>query len=527
MNKIKKFFNSKKKAILSFMLAVVLMLSFNYSPISLLADLVRTNAYKSNTVQTYYANSSTTSEANIGSGVYPSSLSDYFKNSSNNFNIESYYNTRFNDILAGHVDEFLKNVDDVKVGPDGAAEDDKVLYKNLYTQFLTAVGFDTLLEYYTKNKTNFKTKYGCETFKDYAEYFISHNTEFQVSDPENPTKTLYAFPNCVYTEGSHEYKVQFYNILANYITNEHLSIEDSVEVKDEDGEVIGNFRDGVADSLKFYTQSKSYGRVKSFIDAEIEKTIAIYTYDNETQNKNVAAILANNAPASMDYYFKDNTYETKFERVEKYVVNTTEEKNSVYIFTAESTTIKNLAEGAGIKTMVYDDTGSLLTNHQKYPLLYRPIQKGEYGYLENYKTYYKYESIPYQTLSDGNYALFVTDDNVTPDEQATYNFLYIDVIKPDDLDGSYVEVPLPSDDIDKIYFTVRSQNEIFDYDMCYNCSYNFRCVSYISYGVAAGFAVFVFNIIFTKKNDEIYIRYNGYKHLDYCIWRILFWSVWC
>ena len=131
------------------MLAVVLMLSFNYSPISLLADLDRTNAYKSNTVQTYYANSSTTSETNIGAGVYPASLSDYFKDSSNNFNIESYYNTRFNDILAGHVDEFLKNVPDVKVGPTGAAEGDKVLYKDLYQLFLDSVEFDTLLEYYT------------------------------------------------------------------------------------------------------------------------------------------------------------------------------------------------------------------------------------------------------------------------------------------------------------------------------------------------------------------------------------------
>ncbi|MBQ4541457.1 MAG: hypothetical protein IJA23_01250 [Clostridia bacterium] len=453
MNKIKKFFNSKKKAIFSFMLAVVLMLSFNYSPISLLADLVRTNAYKSNTVQTYYANSSTTSETNIGAGVYPSSLSDYFKDSSNNFNIESYYNTRFNDILAGHVDEFLKNVPDVKVGPTGAAEGDKVLYKDLYQLFLDSVEFDTLLEYYTKNKVEFKTKYGCETFKDYAEYFVSHDIEFQTTDPNNPTKTLYAFPNCVYTEGSHEYKVQFYNILANHITGENKVIEDSVEVEGDDGEVIGNFRDGVADGTKFYAQSISYGRVKKHIDDQISATIAIYTYDNETQNKNVAAILANNAPASMSYFFKDNTYETKIEEVQKYVMNTTEDKKSVYIFTAETQTIKDSAAAKGITTMVYDDTGSLLNNHQKYPLLYRPIKSTEYGYLDNYVTYYKYESIPYQTLSDGNYSLFVADDNVTPDEQATYNFLYVNTIDPDDINESYVEVPLPSNDTDRIYFT--------------------------------------------------------------------------
>ena len=104
-------------------------------------------------------------------------------------------------------------------------------------------------------------------------------------------------------------------------------------------------------------------------NCNLKKTIAIYTYDNETQNKNVAAILANNAPASMNYYFKDNTYETKFERVEKYVVNTTENKNSVYIFTAESTTIKNLAEKFDVfvqylgESFSFDSFGSSTSIH--------------------------------------------------------------------------------------------------------------------------------------------------------------------
>ncbi len=454
MNKFKKFFITKKKSILSFMLALVLMLSFNYSPISLLADMVKSNAYKSNTVQTYYPNSSTTSETNIGSGVYPSSLSDYFKDSSNNFNIESYYNKRFSDILAGYVDEFLKNVPD-KVGPADAQEGDKVLYKDLYTEFLSskAVDKDTLLEYYTKNSADIKNKYGCTSFRDYAEYFVSHNIEFQVTDPNNPTKTLYALPGCEYAEGNVEYKMEFYSKLANYIRDESVSIDPAVDVKGEDGESLGQFKDGVADATKFYAQSVSYNRVKDFIDAEIEATVAIYTYDGETQNKNVAAILANKAPASMGYYFKDNTYATKIEEVQKYVMNNTVDKKSVYIMTAETQTLKDIASGAGITTMVYDDTGSLLTNHQKYPLLYRPIEQGEYGYLADYVTYYKYESIPYQTLSDGNYSLFVVDDTVTPDEQATYNFLYVNVIKSTELSSSYVRVPLPESDNDKIYFT--------------------------------------------------------------------------
>lgn len=455
MNEIKNYFKSKKKAILSLMLAFVLMLSFNYSPILLLRDLVKADAYKSNTTQTYYSNSETTSESNVGSGEYPSSLADYFKNSSNNFNIQSYYNTRFSDLLAGHLDKFLKTVADIKVGPAGATDAEKTLYSELYREFLSKTGtydgktYDTLLEYYNAKSSTIKDTYGCSTFREFAEYFVSHDIEFQTNNTDNPTKTLYAFPNCVYTENSVEYKIQFYNVLANDITSNHLTINDQVEVKDENDEVIGTFRDGIADTEKFYEQSVSYNRVKDYIDAEIEKTIAIYTYDNETQNKNVAAILANGAPASKNYYYKDNTYETKIEETKKYV-ETGNTKN-VYILMAKNSTIEGQVTAKGITTMQYNgndigegvsDNDSLLTNFQKYPLLYRQVLPGEYGYLDNYITYYKYESIPYQTLSDGNYALYTVKDNPTADELATYNFLYVDLISS--VDSSYVNVPLPN-----------------------------------------------------------------------------------
>lgn len=455
MNEIKNYFKSKKKAILSLMLAIVLMLSFNYSPISLIRDLVKTNAYKSNTTQTYYANSDKATESNVGSGEYPSSLADYFKNSSNNFNIQNYYNTRFNDLLAGHVDSFLKNVPDIKVGPAGATDAEKTLYSQLYADFLSKTSiydgknYDTLLEYYTAKSSTIKDKYGCTTFKEFAEYFVSHDIEYQTNNSDNPTKTLYAFPNCVYTENSVEYKIQFYNILAGYITNNQIPIDEQVEVKDKDGNSLGTFKDGVADTEKFYEQSVSYNRVKDYIDAEIEKTIAIYTYDNETQNKNVAAILANGAPTSKNYYYKDNTYETKIEETKKYV-ETNNTKN-VYILMAKNPTIEGQVSAKGITTMQYNgndvgngvsDNDSLLTNFQKYPLLYRQVQPGEYGYLDNYITYYKYESIPYQTLSDGNYALYTINNNPTADELVTYSYLYVDLISS--VDSSFIKVPLPN-----------------------------------------------------------------------------------
>lgn len=469
MNEIKNYFKSKKKAILSLMLAFVLMLSFNYSPILLLRDLVKTDAYKSNTTQTYYANSDTTTESNVGSGEYPSSLADYFKNSSNNFNIQSYYNTRFNDLLAGYFDKFLKN-SNYKVGPADANEDDKVAYKTLYAEYLSAmskndsVTYDTILDYYNKKSSTIKSDLGCSTFKEYAEYFISHEIEFQTDDTTNPTKTLYVMKSdFAYVENSVNYKIEFYNIFANYLKSESVVIQEEVEVKDDNGESLGTFRDGIADTEKFYEQSVSYNRLKDYIDAEIEKSIAIYTYDNETQNKNVAAILANGAPSSKSYYYKDNTYETTTKRTMKYVKSDSDSsRNKVFIMTAETETLRNMASGAGITTMQYDETGSNLTNQQKYPLLYKLIESGEYGYLSGYETYYKYETIPYQTLSDGNYALYTINDNPTPDELASYSFLYVDVISS--VDSNYVRVPLPKNngttDNNEIYFTTLFGNDM-------------------------------------------------------------------
>ena len=78
MNKFTKFFKKNKKSILSIALASLLTFSFNYSPISLFADWAKdkVNAYKSNNLQTYYANSSTTSESKIAAGDYPKELEE-------------------------------------------------------------------------------------------------------------------------------------------------------------------------------------------------------------------------------------------------------------------------------------------------------------------------------------------------------------------------------------------------------------------------------------------------------------------
>ena len=82
---------------------------------------------------------------------------------------------------------------------------------------------------------------------------------------------------------------------AKFTAKAHINSFDqmTLTVLDEDGEPTGTtIRDGISDQTKFYEQSYSYNSVKKYIDDEISATVAIYTYDGETQNKNVAGILA-------------------------------------------------------------------------------------------------------------------------------------------------------------------------------------------------------------------------------------------
>lgn len=468
MNKAKKFFNKKKKSILSFALAAVLAVSFNYSPISLLSGLVKkSNAYKSSSVQNYYPNTSTTNEKNITTGAYPSSLAEYFKGSSNNFNIKSYYDTRFSDLLAGYVHTYLSSI--------VVEDEDSVEYKTHYSQFLTSVDFDNILEYYNKNKAKFKDDKDiqAETFQEYAEYFVSHEITYQ---HDGTSKTIPAIHKNAEGYKSHEYLTLFYNGLANHLTTT-TSIQDSVEVKDENGNIVGKFRDGVALSEKFYEQSVSYKRVKEFIDKKIEETVAIYTYDGETQNKNMAGIIADSAPGSVSFYYKDNSYESTTSFSRKFITHTNGHKN-VYYMGTKNTNIESAASNKNIDSMVYDDDkGTNKTDLQKNPLRYKLIESGEYGYLDGHLTYYKYDSIPFEQYTDGNYIVYVIDDDVTVNEKATYDFLYFNVItqeeydadleplsntitnreiKSDYVESSYVNIPVPNNGDNDIFFTTIS-----------------------------------------------------------------------
>jgi hypothetical protein len=398
------------------------MLTFNYSPVSILADKYRntSHAYKSSTTQSYYPNSSTSSESNISSANYPSSLKDYFTGSDRNFNIATYYNERYYALYSSYFEKYIASEAIKKV----------TNYKDDYDNFLKVKGYDTLYEYYTANSSSLNTSLSLSDFRGYAEYFVSNSISWTSGDVDKVLNPL--FPQTTNDIENSMWRSDFYNSFQNFVNETNYGYTDNDGIDEEHSD--------------FYTYSKAYNKLKTFIDTEIEKTIAIYTYNGSTQNKNVAAILANGAPTELKYYYKDSTYETVGEPSITYKKTTYNSitKTTIYYFGTED-------EISG--TSVYSSYGSDyfsvndISILQKEPILYRLIKQGEDGYIDsNHATYYKYDSSsPYLTNTNSNVEVYVVNDNPTAAQLATYSALYYNVITSDDLTadtkGFYVQVP--------------------------------------------------------------------------------------
>ena len=405
MNKFTKFFKKNKKSILSVALASLLTFSFNYSPISLFADWAKdkVNAYKSSNLQTYYANTSTTSESKIAAGSYPKELEEYFKNSSNNFNILTFYDTRYTTLFAEHVHKFFSENSDVE-------------FVDKYEKFLASKNKETIYDYYEADKTFIKTIHGCETFISYVEHFAHNGT----SDKDGSVIVKALF--------THEtnYRSEFYCALANKMKSENENVP-----------TINDLYDRLPTNMKeneFYEHSYSYERVKTVIDNKIIETVAIYSYDGTTQNNNVAGIIANEAPITSDYFYgegyvSENTPKVEYETVSYTSSNTKITARQVYYLGAES----DVSGKPGYNSNYFRCSAQSL--YDESPLQFRKIQNGETGYISGKTTYYKYAAMPFET-SNEKYVLYVKDDNgVTSDEKATYDSLFINVITQADIDA--------------------------------------------------------------------------------------------
>lgn len=429
MNKFSKYLIKKQKSILSLLLACILMLTFNYAPISILIENYKqSNAYKANTTQSYYPNSSTTNESNISTGSYPSSLEKYFEGSNRNFNIATYYSNRFYDIYSNNLHSYLNDsrLDEIVAG-----------FTTLYKNYLDFLGFETLYDYYNSNSSELNDKYEISDFRGYAEYFVTHQTTWTDSDGDEHTiSALFTLDGNQDDPANETDRIKFYNSFANFVKKENISV---------DGD------DGITNETEdFYKDSVSYNRLKSYIDTYIEQTIAIYTYDGTTQNKNVAGILANGVPTSQSYYYSDGEYKTIGEPIEKYMTVSGSDKKVIYYFGSEQD-IQNYDVYINNKDAFSINNISVL---EKEPILYRLIKSGETGYIDDsHPTYYKYDSSTPYTTTNSAVDIYILNDSPTDNELATYNSLYYNVITSEELlEDADFYVQIPYSESNTIYF---------------------------------------------------------------------------
>lgn len=421
-----------KKSIASIFLAVLLTLSFNSTPLLAVSNYMskNANAYKSEQKYVYYPTTSTTSSDKFTQFI-PSALTNYVASNGTNFNLLEYYNSKFTPLFTKWADEFFEKNSDSS-------------YANEVKKFLDEFDRVSVSDFYEVNKDEYEN---CKTIRDFIEYFAMNEMK-----NTNTGTTVRKLCNT---------KSEFYQMFFNYV---------SFKVNGKTEEFTGG--DGVdagATAEQFYEQSKSYNMLKELLDTEIAKDVAIVSHDGKTQNVNVAALIAKEAPTFIDYNYTSQSY-TNYVTVTdnaKHVQHTPNEmpsRDAIYYF-GQKTNIVNSQTYKDYKNYFQETTSKADVDI----LYYYPTTSSHFGYIDqDHTTYYKYQSMPY-AQSNSKYMVYVLNNNPTVAEQDTYNALYYNVISQKDLDedtaGLYVQMPYENDEL---YFKAIYNNSL------YNSKYDFE-----------------------------------------------------
>ena len=309
---MKKYLKNKRtKSFIGIMLAIVMMISFNFSPLCVFVEKFsnrQAGAYSSTATKNYYGPNLVTTESGISTAEKPDGWDEYFSDSNLNYNINSKYNEYFDTWFKKYVDKYLVE-QDLRV--DG--------YNGVYAEFLQHVGYASLSEYYVAKKSSDLSSYA--DFRTYFEAFVSMETKWTKAGDEEQTvlKALFDIENLI----SNFFQSQIYNSFANYIESEQRGtvVQEAI-----------TGTDGLTSGCNFYTSSISYGRVKKAIDKDIANTSPIVGFDGVTLDDYSASIKADNAPVSKDYYYKDKDYESETKTNVEYVKNSTTKVVNVYSF---------------------------------------------------------------------------------------------------------------------------------------------------------------------------------------------------
>lgn len=446
--------NHRKKSIASLFLALLLMFSFNASPLALLFNTFGSaDAYKSSSTKTYYTDSTKDTEGKFESN-YITDYEKYFDGSSNSFNVLSYYTTEFENNFKELANSFFvyyfKQSNKVANGD------------TLYSQFLANYGVDgadnPLFTFYNEQKNNNVIKNLIPedeeaTFQKVVEYLAINGLPNYATDKSLPAIVSNDL------QGKIKKLSVFYRYLRNFIENSrNPSLDNYISDDQENG---ANFE--ISTESAFYNANTHYKAVKEYIESKIIEKAPAYIFDGTTQDANIAAIFANGVPTTITESYKKNgsnyVYETTITPYTPYQT-ATGGNNVVYYFGSVDDISGKTGYDANYFT-VYSKTGSKDSKESVDMLYFVPVKAGETGYIDaTHPTYYRFTSKPY-TTSSSRTAIYVLNDNPTQSALDTYESIYFNTITNSDLAseaGYYINIPYEDDEL---YFKAIYSNVLY------------------------------------------------------------------
>ncbi len=492
----------RKKSVASFILAFLLMFTFNSSPIIMIANNGKNaNAYQSSETKTFYTSSKNENETKFSDPSYPSSYKDAFSdetgkfNATNNknFNLLSYYNAKFEEYCLDLAHKFFLRADEVSSSETN--------YADQYSEFLAAFGANDLYDFFIDQKNSFlKTEYKITTavqlleqmgIRGFKDYLVTNGDEPERKSLPAITGVDGSISGTILTAGKYVQLSDFYRLMAN-ITLENNGTG-NVNAYPADSEEYRQKLAAMESDEAFYKKASyedkkegntvgntHYNRFVDGVDAMILETAPTYAFDNETQDTNVAAIFANLVPTTVSYNYGSTNTSYNVPKVTYSTASKTDLTKKIYYFGDKTALLAELRKSGDEEDANYkladaiepyisevNPSDKTLSN----VFLYRLIQpEDQWGYIsDKYPTYYQYEgytntnTTPYntyavdKTVSSTGYVKEVyvlTSPNTTQSEIDTYASLYYKTLSPKEYENNkdyFVQVPYEDDEM---YFRV-------------------------------------------------------------------------
>lgn len=460
--------SQRKKSFASLVLAFLLMFTFNSSPIIMLSDSLRNraNAYKSTETQTYYSKNDSTEETKF-SAVYPSFYKDYFTDSSENFNLLSYYTTQYDLVYKELVNKFyshyFKSIFEVNKQEQYVKFINNFMGENYVTTTSSEISISELF-------TNIKGTSFADTLEKYEFMYFAETLAYQgftyYNETDKTDLTIDPIVAGTYSGDNIKYKKlsEFYRLLANYSCGEDVA-------KDEDD----SSNNSITNLEAFYNSNTHYLRLKKHIDETIAEKTPLYVFDGETNNTYIASIFANMAPTTIEYNYVSDSYDTYTTTTYSFETKTittssgaTEIHKTVYYFGSKTQLELGLVDAGGAQTekgkyYVWNNNAETATAKEAVDLLYFvPVEEGDADYINNEygRTYYRYNtssSTTYPFVSTNNTPIvYVLNDDPSQSELDTYSSIFFNTIKSSDVGGTdnfYFQIPYEEDQLyfEKVY----------------------------------------------------------------------------